>query len=125
MPRWWDRLRGQPNSPASRLTVEERERRVESLLRLKAGNAQGSPLETQYTFDPGWETAPITIDEAEGKTSGGLLSEWTALRALIQPGDQLFEYWSPPDSWQHLAGRAGIVLMRDGRPVADIVTLMN
>jgi hypothetical protein len=51
--------------------------------------------------------------------------QWRALLAQRQPGDELREFCSSPGSWQHLAGRAGIALVRSGREVASIVTMLN
>ena len=50
---------------------------------------------------------------------------WCKLLEKIQDGDRLYEFKSSDDSWQHLAGRQGIALVRDGEIVADIVTRMN
>jgi hypothetical protein len=86
---------------------------------------------------------PITVEEAERlhpglagdsraerhphivKPFGFQSGEWEALKAQIEPGDQLLEYATSADSWAHLAGRAGIKLVRDGEVIADIVTMMN
>jgi hypothetical protein len=43
----------------------------------------------------------------------------------MQPGDELWTFASSAESFRHLAGRSGIVLLRDGRAVAEIVTLMS
>jgi hypothetical protein len=43
----------------------------------------------------------------------------------MKPGDELWTFCSPAESWQNLAGRRGIVLLRDGMAIAEIVTLMN
>ena len=40
--------------------------------------------------------------------------QWLALLAQMQPGDELREFCSSPESWQHLAGRAGSALVRGG-----------
>jgi hypothetical protein len=50
---------------------------------------------------------------------------WKALKAAMQPGDELWTFFSPADSWKHLAGRAGIALVRDGNPIEALVTVMN
>jgi hypothetical protein len=50
---------------------------------------------------------------------------WEALKAEMQPGDELWTFSSPADSWQHLAGRAGVALVRDGNPIEALVTVMN
>ena len=72
-----------------------------------------------------------TVAEAEAKYPGkpnvpgmekpfGLINaQWEALKAEMQPGDD------PPESWQALAGRMGYALVRDGRVVREVVTLLN
>lgn len=40
-------------------------------------------------------------------------------------GDELRLFDSGPDSWKMLAGRAGIALIRDGKVIANIVSMMN
>jgi hypothetical protein len=52
-------------------------------------------------------------------------SEWEQLKAGMQPGDELWTFTSSPASWRALAGSAGIAMVRDGRIVATIVTMMN
>jgi hypothetical protein len=51
--------------------------------------------------------------------------EWEALKAQIQPGDEIWTFASPEDSWIHYAGRAGVALVRAGAPIKAIVTVMN
>jgi hypothetical protein len=52
-------------------------------------------------------------------------SEWEALKAAMQPGDELWTFASPAKTWQDLAGRAGIALVRNGDPIKVITTMMN
>ena len=47
------------------------------------------------------------------------------LKLLMLPGDQLWSYSSPPETWNHMMGRSGIVLIRNGKNIVDILTLMN
>lgn len=75
---------------------------------------------------------PVTIEEVEahhtragGLVMGGLNARWKALKAAMQPGDELRYYTSSPDSWKHLAGRHGIALMRGGNIVQNIDILIN
>ena len=51
--------------------------------------------------------------------------EWEALKAAMQPGDEIWTFASPADSWGNLAGRAGLALVRNGRAIKVIVTVMN
>jgi hypothetical protein len=46
-------------------------------------------------------------------------------RTRRQEGDEVWEFNSPARFWQHLAGRAGIALVRDGEVVDSIITSMN
>ena len=38
--------------------------------------------------------------------------EWEAQKAELKPGDELWTFTSPPESWKRLMGRAGIALVR-------------
>jgi hypothetical protein len=93
-------------------------------------------------FPVDWLIKKVTISEAEaahpgirdkrvlqfpnaGKSFGFQNKQWEALKAKMKPGDELWTFASPGESWRNLAGRSGIVLLRDGEAVADIITLMN
>jgi hypothetical protein len=69
-----------------------------------------------------WLQDPITLQEADGQYRG---VEWESIKRQMQPGDQLVRFVSSFESWEHHAGRAGIALVREGKVVAAIVTLMN
>jgi len=56
---------------------------------------------------------------------GGLNAKWEALKASMQPGDELWTFASSPESWRDLAGREGIALVRNGQIVERLVTMMN
>jgi hypothetical protein len=51
--------------------------------------------------------------------------EWEELKSSMLNGDEIWTFASSADSWRHLAGRAGIALVRDGVPIKTIVTIMN
>lgn len=51
--------------------------------------------------------------------------QWREMVASMQEGDELWEFSNSNDAWQHLAGRAGIALVRNGEIVDCIVTVMN
>lgn len=51
--------------------------------------------------------------------------EWEDLKAAMVPGDEIWTFASPPESWRDLAGRAGVALVRNGVPVKVIITAMN
>jgi hypothetical protein len=93
-----------------------------------------------------WLIKKITISEAEAEHRGERLLQfpnagkpgfhggkpfgfqndlWESLKAKMKPGDELWTFCSPGGSWRNLAGRSGIVLLRDGEVIADIITVMN
>jgi hypothetical protein len=78
--------------------------------------------ETAY---PGITDDRISQFPEAAKPFGFENREWEALKAQMRPGDELWTYASPADSWQHLAGRAGIALVRDGNPIAVLLGAMN
>ena len=51
--------------------------------------------------------------------------DWTHLLAARQDGDELWSFSTTEDSWKHLAGRAGVSLVRAGKIIRVIVTAMN
>ncbi len=62
---------------------------------------------------------------AQLKPFGYSNSKWESLKAAMQPGDELWTFASSPASWRALAGRAGVALVRDGKIVATVVTMVN
>ena len=85
-----------------------------------------------------WLKNKISVDEAEQKhvvkddrlgtepiPFGFQYKEWLAFKKKIQDGDEIWKFSSPPETWEHLRGRAGICIVRDNKIVAHIVTLMN
>jgi len=89
-------------------------------------------------MDKSWLTKRTTVAEVEAASMvsnpelgpepvpfGFINDKWKALLAQMQPGDELWEFSSSEESWQHLAGRAGFALVRNGEVVASIVTMMN
>ena len=52
-------------------------------------------------------------------------NEWLDFKSQIQKGDELWEFCSPMESWEHLCGRAGICIVRDGKIIDSIITVMN
>jgi hypothetical protein len=89
-----------------------------------------------------WLDKKVTIAEAEAEHPGikdervqrfpdaakpfGFKSgQWEAIKAAMQPGDELWTFASPAKSWEDLAGRAGIAVVRDGNPVMVMTTMLN
>lgn len=50
---------------------------------------------------------------------------WRSLIVKMQAGDELWEFCTSQKSWEAMAGRAGIALVRDGKVIDSIVTMMN
>ena len=89
-----------------------------------------------------WLDKKMTIAEAEAEHPGindervqrfpdaakpfGFKSgQWEAIKAAMQPGDELWTFASPAKSWEDLAGRAGIAVVRDGNPIMVLTTMLN
>jgi len=74
------------------------------------------------------EAAHMVHDERLGPDPvpfGFKNERWRALLAQMEVGDELWEFRSPVESWEHLAGRAGIAVVRQGEIINFIVTMMN
>jgi hypothetical protein len=93
-------------------------------------------------MDPSWLTEKATLQEIEAENTPDAATRardprlpdkpfafgndrWEALKSKMQEGDELWYFCSPPESWQHLAGRAGIAIVRAGQIVDSFVTQMN
>jgi hypothetical protein len=85
-----------------------------------------------------WLKRKITVEEAEAKHMvlhdslgkdpvpfGFINNDWNKLKQQMVDGDELWEYSSPADTWENLCGRAGIALVRGGKVVDAIQTVMN
>lgn len=44
---------------------------------------------------------------------------------LMQPGDELWSFTSPSETWEQEMGTAGYIIVRDGCQDEGCVTLMN
>lgn len=67
---------------------------------------------------------PLTKGEP-GPTASGwrrIADSWTA---EMQPGDEVWTWSTPRWTWENLCGRGGLALVRDGKPVDHVMTLMN
>jgi hypothetical protein len=51
--------------------------------------------------------------------------QWQRIKEQMQPGDELYKFRSPPETWANLAGRAGIALVRDGKVIDTLLTALN
>jgi hypothetical protein len=86
---------------------------------------------------PQRSTRKKTVREAEARHAGhpGMLgmekpfgflnAQWEALKAAMLPEDELYAFHSSPESWQARAGRRGFALVRNGKVVRRVVTILN
>ena len=51
--------------------------------------------------------------------------DWKRIKLRMQPTDELWTFSSPVEHWQRLAGRMGIALIRNGRSIGYVITLLN
>lgn len=85
-----------------------------------------------------WLHRRVTVAEAEAANTdqgealdsapvpfGYINDRWCALVSVMQDGDELWEFRSPPETWQHLSGRSGYVMVRRGDVVGGIITVMS
>ena len=81
-----------------------------------------------HTISANWLDAVVSVEAVEadlGVPESGVCAEWDKMKAEMQPGDLLMHFASPVESWERLAGRAGIALVRDGKVIDAIVTMMS
>jgi len=78
-----------------------------------------------------WLIRQVSVEKAEsnntcdGVAFGCSSSEWAKLKTKLIPGDEVWEFSSPVESWRNLAGRAGIAIVRDQKVVDCLVTMLN
>jgi hypothetical protein len=56
---------------------------------------------------------------------GGCNREWLALKAKMQPTDEIWFWSTDEESWQRMMGWEGIALVRAGEVVDSFFTAMN
>jgi hypothetical protein len=80
------------------------------------------PARPRYPIE--WLQERLTVADADRMFSRAN-PQWEELKSSMQPDDELWRFCSPPESWQYLAGRAGVALVRNRTIVSAIVTLLN
>jgi hypothetical protein len=93
---------------------------IQDLIRKTASFlSRGRARPTEVTMFPAdLLVRQISIQQAEDH-------EENTLKAAIQTGDEIWIFCSPPKTWEALMGRRGIVLLREGKEIAEVVTVMN
>lgn len=74
-------------------------------------------MQKEY-FPKDWLKKKISVEQAKTDYLEALLAQ------MIR-GDELWEFSSPEESWNALAGRAGIALVRNGKIIDAIITKMS
>ena len=52
-------------------------------------------------------------------------SRWKLFKSKYQLGDKVYEFDSPSEYWESLSGSAGYVILRNGKIVAELITMEN
>jgi hypothetical protein len=76
-------------------------------------------------FPADWLVRQTSIQEAEDHTGVRGMRRWNDLKTAIEPGDEIWIFCSPPKMWEAMMGRRGFVLLRNGKEIARVVTVMN
>ena len=50
---------------------------------------------------------------------------WNPFIAEMMPGDELWRFRSPAKTWANMAGRAGYAIVREGKIIRSLVSLLN
>jgi hypothetical protein len=93
--------------------------------------AQSVPAEKGDVIPRQWLDQEISVEQAEAKNMvdgipfGANSSAWKRLKDSLQDGGRLWTYCSSYESFKALAGRCGLAVVRDGRVVMQLVTIMN
>ncbi len=91
------------------------------LYELLTGASEGPGDWLQDRLDEQDVDAKFTVPNTTSRRA----KEWSRVKGKLRPGDELWSYSSPPETWQKLCGREGVCVMRGEKVVANIITLMN
>ncbi|MBX9792504.1 MAG: hypothetical protein K2Y37_26685 [Pirellulales bacterium] len=80
-----------------------------------------------------WLSRQSTVDalesefEYDGIVFGHCHSEWQQLKAKIRPGDELWYFISPPETWTGFprCGMEGITLRRHGQTIDNVLLSLS
>ena len=72
-----------------------------------------------------WPPVEWLVEPAADITAEEYSAWFKGQKLVIQEGDVVWRFSSPPDSWRYLAGRAGFALVRDGKIVHSRMTILS
>lgn len=75
-----------------------------------------------------WElvdAGPAQVEEFVAGIKPKFRTEWQKFISAALPGDSLWAFRSPRETWNDLAGRAGFAIVRNGKPVAALMTMIS
>jgi hypothetical protein len=84
-------------------------------------------LQEQTTVEEA-ESEHLVKDESLGPNPvpfGFHYDLWLSFKKQIRQGDQIWRFCSSAETWEDLAGRAGLCIVRDGEVVDSSLTTMN
>jgi hypothetical protein len=80
----------------------------------------------QSVIPTAWLVEKVNFAELEQqewtRTGGDRAEQWKELKKLMQQGDEIWYYKSPP---RFLADESGFALVRKGRAIAKVITLVS
>jgi hypothetical protein len=68
---------------------------------------------------------PERIEKILAEVTVDVRSRWRDFIAAAIPGDALWYFYSSPETWGTLSGRAGFAIIREGVPVSGYVTFLS
>ena len=66
---------------------------------------------------------PVSIAELDAQCHGRQKAEWEELRAKMEPGDEIWPFKF--DARSYLGLRQGFLVLRRGKPIGGIVTMVS
>src|SRR5206468_1289893 len=97
----------------------------------RATGAKPYPPRSWWTEELSWkavmngELVPsVAIHELEHGTTR-TSAQWRTMMSRRSDSDEIWSFKSPSESWEQLCGRAGLVLVRRGAPIASVTLAMN
>lgn len=87
--------------------------------KLTVEDIEKTSLESLAKARPDW------IGTDKYKPFGMGSDRWEAMKSMAQPTDEFWSFRSEYLSWATLCGRAGYSLVRDGKIIHSIVTIMS